>query len=30
MKSGILLSKAELQWISEVTFSKEIVNSAVH
>ena len=30
MKSGILLSKAELQWINEVTFSKEIVNSAGH
>ena len=27
MKSGILLSKAKLQWINEVIFSKEIVNS---
>ena len=30
MKSGILLSKAKLQWINEVVFSKEIVNSVVH
>ena len=30
MKSGILLSKAKLQWINEVVFSKEIVNSVVY
>ena len=29
MKSGILLSRIKLQWINEIIFRKEIVNSAI-
>ena len=29
MKSGILLSRIKLQWINEIIFRKEIVNSVI-